>query len=180
MTRVTGITHAPLAHILQNLRPEDQEEMDAVHGRGWSVRLIADAIHHLAENNCGWMFWDDGPVAVVGAYKMTPTCAGVWAFGTAGWPRAVLRMTKHVRRVMVPELVRAGCHRAECRALFKRSDTKRWLTALGAEPEAVLSEFGTRREDFILFAWHADELAHFTGKPERGSQLPLRNGGGLC
>jgi len=177
MIRVTGVTMPPLVHVLENLRPADQEEMEAVHGSRYSVPALADVIYRLTTQSSGWLFWDDGPVAALGAYAMTPTCAGVWAFGTPGWPRAVLRMTKHVRRTMVPMLLGAGFHRAECRALFKRSDTKRWLMALGAEPEAVLSEFGARREDFILFAWRSDEQANHPSRPERRSHLPLRNGG---
>jgi len=169
---------APLLHVLENLRPADQEEMDAIHGEGWAVPVIADIVFRLATKNCGWLFWHEGePVAALGAYAMTPTCAGCWAFGTPAWPKVVLGVTRHVRRTMIPLLLRVGFHRAECRALFKRSDTKRWLTSLGWEPEAVLSEFGARREDFLLFAWCAHEQTHHPPGPERRSPLSLRNGG---
>ena len=53
-----------------------------------------------------WIFWrgDTGePSAVLGAYAMTPVVAGCWAFGTACWPRVVRGVTRHARRVMVPD-----------------------------------------------------------------------------
>jgi hypothetical protein len=180
ITKITGVSLMPVIHILKNLRPEDHEEMTAIHGIGWSAERVADMIARLAVRSCGWIFWheDHGPVSTLGAYPITPTCAGVWAFGTPGWRHVVLLMTRHVKRSMVPMLARTGFHRAECRALTKRADTARWLHLLGAAPEAVLSEFGTRREDFTLFAWHAvDEQAPLPSRPASRESLPLRNGG---
>lgn len=179
MEKITPILPAPLNHILRHLRQADQEEMEAVHGPGYDTHRLVGVLTSLANQHWGWMFWDReaGPVAVVGAYPVTPTCAGVWAFGTDAWPKVILGMTRHVKRVMVPMLLSAGFHRAECRALFKRTDTKRWLTALGSEVEAVLSEFGSRREDFLLFAWRASEQTDQASRTLRRSSISLRDGG---
>ena len=160
MSRITGVDPDPLQYILANLRPEDREEIEAVRGVGFDALRLALQFCQLAATCEGWIFWrgDTGePCAVLGAYAMTPAVAGCWAFGTPGWPRVVKGVTRHIRSVMVPALLQSGFHRAECRALANRQDTRLWLTALGWKAEAVLSEFGIRREDFILFAWIADE-----------------------
>ena len=160
MSKVTGMTPDPLQHVLANLRSEDRAEIEAVRGVGFDVIRMSLELCTLAKTGEGWIFWrtDTGePAAVLGAYAMTPAVAGCWAFGTPGWPRVVKGVTRHIRSVMVPALLKGGFHRAECRALANRQDTRLWLTALGWKAEAVLSEFGIRREDFILFAWIADE-----------------------
>jgi hypothetical protein len=160
VTKITGIAPDPLVHILANLRPDDRAEIEAVRGENFDILRMSLELCRLATTGDGWIFWrgDTGePSAVLGAYAMTPCVAGCWAFGTSSWPNVVRGVTRQARRVMVPALLRAGFHRAECRALAKREDTRLWLTSLGWKAEAVLSEFGARREDFTLFAWLADE-----------------------
>ena len=160
MTKITSLAPDPLIHVLTHLRSEDQEEIDAVRGEGFDPISVALHFCRIATPASAWLFWraDTGePAAVLGSFPITPKVAGCWAFGTSSWPRVVRSVTRHVRGVMVPALLEAGFHRAECRALAKRQDTRRWLGSLGWKAEAVLSEFGIRHEDFILFAWLADE-----------------------
>ena len=167
MTKISPVAPDPLQHILANLRPEDKEEIEAIRGEGFDTWKTALQICQLALTCDGWIFWrgDTGePSAVLGAYAMTPAVAGCWAFGTTSWDRVVNSVTRQAKRVMVPALLKAGFHRAECRALSKREDTKLWLTSLGWKEEAVLSEFGIRREDFTLFAWLADEQTDHSGQ----------------
>ena len=168
MSKVTAMAPIPLQYILANLRPADQEEIAAVRGEGFDTVHTSLMLCKLAETGQGWLFWrgDTGePVAALGAYAMTPTCAGCWAFGTPGWDHVVRSVTRHIRKIMVPELLKAGFHRAECRALASREDTRLWLTSLGWKAEAVLSEFGVRREDFTLFAWTGDERKNNAQQP---------------
>lgn len=160
MIKITEIDPSALNHILQNLRSKDREEIEAVRGEGFDTLRVALQLSQLATTVGGWIFWrtDTGePSAVLGAYEMTPVVAGCWAFGTESWPRVVRSVTRHIERVIVPMLLRRGFHRAECRALAKRADTKLWLTSLGWRAEAAMSEFGIRHEDFTLFAWLASE-----------------------
>jgi hypothetical protein len=158
LTTITGVTPHALVHILTHLRPEDQEEIEAVRGLHFDPVAFALELCKSAVAHDGWIFWKEitgEPVAALGAYPMTATCAGCWAFGTKSWPLVVKDVTRHVRGIMVPRLLKQGFHRAECRALSTRADTRRWLEAFGWKAEAVLSGFGVRREDFILFAWVA-------------------------
>lgn len=162
MSKITGIEPHSLHHILENLRPEDKEEIEAVRGEDFDRWRCALQLNQLAATLEGWTFWraDTGePVSVLGAYEMTPVVAGCWAFGTTGWPYVVRGMTRHIRKTMIPLLLERGFHRAECRALAKRVDTRVWLTSLGWKAEAALSEFGVRHEEFTLFAWLKNEQA---------------------
>ena len=177
MTKITGIAVEPLEFILRNLRPDDREEIEAVRGKGFDTLRTAMMICSLAATSGGWLFWraDTGePVACLGAHALTPACAGCWAFGTTGWPFVVRSVTRQARRVMVPMLLKAGFHRAECRALASREDTRIWLTSLGWKAEAALSEFGIRHEDFTLFAWLANEQADNSGRPRSEDDIQVR------
>jgi len=167
LSKVTNVSPTPLTHIINNLRAVDREEIEAVRGARFNVDQMTKQLCFLSATGDAWIFWrtDTGePTACLGAYAMTPAVAGCWAFGTDGWDRVVRGVTRHARKVMVPALLKAGFHRAECRALAKREDTRIWLTSLGWKAEAVLSEFGVRREDFVLFAWLADEQTDPAGQ----------------
>jgi hypothetical protein len=168
MIKITTTEPFPLQHILKNLRPADKEEIEAVRGENFDTLRVALQLAQLATTAGGWLFWrpDTGePVAALGAYEMTPKVAGCWAFGTTGWPFVIRGVTRHIRRVMVPMLLQKGFHRAECRALAKREDTKLWLTSLGWKAEAAMTEFGIRHEDFTLFAWLASEQTDHLRQP---------------
>lgn len=178
-TLITGITFQSMLHVLTHLRPADRLEIEAVRGRIDAVEM-ATQLSKLVLIGEGTMFVDrstNEPVACLGSYPMTPSCAGCWAFGTDKWDQVVATVTKHIRRTMIPALLRSKFHRAECRALSSRDDTRRWLTGLGWREEAVLSGFGVRREDFTLFAWLADESANHLRQLEQQSELPLCGGG---
>lgn len=147
--------HEALCHIAANLRDDDRREVFATQENddlGNFVRMIGFAAGlpggvwvHRAK--------DGEPVAMQGYWRMWPGVCSVWAFGTSRWPEIVLGMTRHSRRVIFPQILREGYHRAECRALRDRADTGRWLPLLGLKPEAVLAGLGRQREDFILYAW---------------------------
>jgi hypothetical protein len=162
-TVITTTAYEPLRHILENLRREDREEFNAARGP-WEPHEIAKEIQGLqmlARQSYSYIAWcrDTGePVAAWGAYAISPVSLIVWAFATPDWPRVVRAVTRHCLRIMIPALLKAGFHRAECRAIATRHDTYRWLTGLGFHAEAVLSGFGVRRENFILFAWTLDEI----------------------
>jgi hypothetical protein len=168
MSKITGVDIEPLEYILTHLRTSDREEIEAVRGAKFDTLRVAMQLCQLATTAGGWIFWrqdTDEPAAALGAYAMTPVVAGCWAFGTTGWPRVVKGVTRHIKRVMVPALLKEGFHRAECRALAKREDTRLWLTSLGWKAEAAMSEFGVRHEDFTLFAWLANEQSDHPSQP---------------
>lgn len=142
------------------LRPQDIAEIEAVRGK---LDLSGLAIEIMRVSFKLWFVYlapyTATPVAVFGFHRMTPTCGGVFAFGTNLWPLVVKGMTRRILRDIMPKAPEWGFHRAECRALASRHDVRRWLLGLGWRAEAVLSEFGIRREDFILYAWTAPHEA---------------------
>lgn len=179
MPQITGLAITPLTYVIANLRPEDRLEIEAVRGRPLDPERMAMELSRMTILGDGWLFWNrrsGAPIAALGAYAMTPSCASCWAFGTEEWPYIVKSVTRHIRTIMIPRLLTAGFHRAECRALASREDTRRWLTGFGWRAEAVLSEFGIRREDFTLFAWLAadDEHSDHVREPTGQGELPLR------
>ena len=150
-----------LFDMLGALRAQDIAELNAVRGSAINAfKLERELVQADAQL---WLAYPTGsstPAAAFGFHRMTPTCAGVFAFGTDDWPLVVKGMTRRILRDIMPMAPKWGFHRAECRALASRHDVRRWLEGLGWRAEAVLSEFGTRREDFILYAWTAPHEAH--------------------
>lgn len=180
MISITGIAAEPLTFILDHLREDDRAEIAAVRGDKFDRARMAMELARICPD--AWIFWNSDsreavarPISVLGSYAMTPKVASCFAFGTAEWELAVKAVTRHIKRIMIPKLLEAGFHRAECRALATRADTWRWLTGLGWQQEAVLAEFGTRREDFILFAWRAphEPADDHTPEPQRESEVSI-------
>lgn len=143
------------------LRPQDIAEIEAVRGKFVPFELATEIMRVSFKLWLVYQFpFRATPIAVFGFHRMTPTCGGVFAFGTNDWPLVVKGMTRRILRDIMPKAPEWGFHRAECRALASRHDVRRWLEGLGWRAEAVLSEFGIRREDFILYAWTAPHEAH--------------------
>jgi hypothetical protein len=146
--------------LLRGVRDADKRELLATRGKFEPVGLSME----IAKANARvWLVYTPSstvPAAAFGYYRMTPTCAGVFAFGTDFWPLVVKGMTRRILRDILPLAPEWGLHRAECRALASRQDVRRWLLGLGWKAEAVLSEFGVGHEDFVLYAWTAPHEAH--------------------
>lgn len=173
--KITDAEFKPLLYILKNLRVDDQVEMEATQGETYPAEFARMITNLDKRKGLAWIaYHDERPAGVWGAYVMTPRCLSVWAFGTDDFRHVIRPVTRHIRIAMIPALLGAGYHRAECRALATRHDTRRWLNMLGFRAEAVLSGFGVRREDFILFAWTADDAAPDTRQPLERMPVPLR------
>lgn len=156
MPKVHIITREPLLHIARNMRPLDFEEFACCREDTASENIV-DSL--LMRGGYGYIVYaDDGePVSAIGAVRLWSGVYALWAFGTDRWPEVVLTLTKVALRVIMPELLKQGFHRGECRALASRNDVARWLGLLGLKHEGRLSGFGSGREDFNLYAWTADE-----------------------
>lgn len=152
MPVVVPATMRPLRHIIANMREADRiefaccrEDMQPDHvAASIMARGVYRSIVHTDDNE---------PVAAIGAVPMWRGVCAMWAFGTERWPEVILTLTKHAQRVMVPQLLAAGYHRAEARALADRADVDKWLRHLGFKAEGRLTGFGSGREDFMLYAW---------------------------
>jgi hypothetical protein len=114
---------------------------------------------------------DGTPVAAIGGVEGWPGVWQVWMFATARWPEVALGTTRWARRSLMPALLAAGVHRAECRSLAENEASHRWLTSLGARAEARHVGYGKNREDFITFAWRRDDV-HFQPAQAPGAPRP--------
>lgn len=102
---------------------------------------------------------DDGtPAAVVCAVEVYPGAYQVGMFATDDWPRVALGLTRWLRRSMIPAMLAAGGHRAECRSIAGHHTAHRWLESLGFVREAVLPDCGKGRETFYQFAWRLSDI----------------------
>ena len=160
MTRVIEkLDEQATCYILDHLREIDRQELYATHQDEDPRTLLAETMICAQFKGAQYTFFSDDwePVSVMGWHQMWPGVINVWAFGTDKWHSVVRTMTKVAKRVITPTLIREGVHRVECKALANRADTAKWLPKFGLRREAVLVGFGSRREDFILYAWtHPD------------------------
>lgn len=158
MVKLIENTHADTVYILQNMRELDHVEMGATLGPDY-LRQLPPMIG-LARPYVWTAVSEDGePIALVGASSMRPGIANVFAMGTDRWGEALLLLTRHILRYIIPDLLKKGFHRAECSALANREDVRRWMGVLGGRSEATLRQWGVNREDFTTYAWLADDYS---------------------
>lgn len=137
--------------ICRNLRERDREELFATRFGDDPADLANSAV---ASGGFRWGAYLDGrPVAAIGAQPRWPGVWTAWAYGTDDWPRVALTLTKHVRRFMLPALLRAGAHRVDAFALETHTDARRWLEMLGARPKNILAKWGRNGENFVCYVW---------------------------
>jgi hypothetical protein len=148
------LDHDAVAFVARHMRADDRAEIFATRCDD-DAGVIADETMAFARFGC--VAWSGGitpePAAVACAI---PTWPGVWSVGmyaTDRWPEVARATTRWIKGVLIPDLVAAGAHRAECRSLAAHVTAHRWLERLGAAREATLAAYGRNREDFFLYAW---------------------------
>lgn len=107
--------------------------------------------HDAWESRFKYVVLDNAlPVMAFGAKPISST-AIVWGFKTdKGWP-AVPTVTKFILRTMIPALHDIGVRQAVCLVHPENWASQSWLRHLGFTPRATSREFGTRRQEVILF-----------------------------
>jgi hypothetical protein len=140
----------PIVHwIARNMREWDRREIFALR---WD-----DDPRGVAESACqsgdtSWAALVDGiPAVAWGALPMWPGVWSMWAFGTDNFPHACLKVTRMIRRVIIPALVSAGARRAQAYSMAGHDDAQRWLESWGAKRESTAPGFGRGGEDFYLY-----------------------------
>lgn len=153
---------ADCAHVIENLRPADQTELEAALGPV-TLDLHGAAIFHHA---CltAWMAnalvdaETEVPFAIWGVAPGAPgeECArgGAFLAGTRGFTlRRALAFADFVRRAAVPWLRGEGVRRVDLHALATNRPTLRWLQHCGARIECVCEGYGVGGEAFVQMAW---------------------------
>lgn len=148
--RLARINHSDLLYVADNMREWDRREVFATRWDDNAAELV-DVI--MAGGEFGWVAGEDLPIAAFGA---VPTWQGnwqVWMFATDRWPEVALGVTRFIKKVMIPALEEAGCHRAECRSMEGHEVAHKWLESLGADKESELPNYGRNGETFYLYRW---------------------------
>lgn len=146
--RRTDPTPEALAHIVQNLRAPDLEEVAATSYDVWPS--VWERLCAVRANQSVWEV-DGVPAAVMGAWPLWPGMWTVYAMGTEAFP--AVTMTKFALRVMVPALMESGARRAECASIATHTVAHRWLEGLGAHRESEMPNYGKGGETFYRYVW---------------------------
>lgn len=150
---IRDATLADLIYLASNLRERDAEELSATHGPIDPERLAIEAYQS------GWRkaaYVGGLPVLALGAKAIHPGVCAVWGFGTSDYRKAVKPMTNYAKSVMVPELLSAGFHRAQCIVHPNNTASQRWLKSLGFTQDCQLQGFGSQKQTMLLYSWVAN------------------------
>lgn len=157
---LSPVAPRPLLHIVENMRDSDRREIFATR---WTEDAAALASDTLAVPGPKWIAGKDGPIAAIGAAPRWPGVWSVWMFATPRFPEIGGTLTRFVRRRIIPMLVDAGAHRAECYSIEGHDEAHRWLEFLGAKRSEPIPNFGKGGETFYCYSW-AREDVHFRGR----------------
>lgn len=147
-------------YIVQNCRARDRAEIEALYGLEASLTVIPEwassaVLFHIFDDK------DGKPVAFVAAHENAPTSVSLSMLATEHWPRVASSVIKWAKREAMPALLARGYRRAEARSIEGHPEAIRFLTRLGFQVEAYVSEFGRNGEDFIQFAVTRNRLNVF-------------------
>jgi hypothetical protein len=156
-------TPADMLHVSENMRPDDAREVFAIMRGEDRVRL---AYQLYGARHRAWVFLLAGldnsanGAAFLGIWPMDETegLATAGMFATADFPLLAGPLVRHVRRVIMPDLLARGVRRVEARAMATYRTTRRFLSACGAVCErANMPEYGKNGESFALYAWRRSD-----------------------
>lgn len=146
-------TEEAIMYIACNLRAADAEELYAT---CWDDKPETITKHTVACGDFRFVFAVDGrPACAIGAAPMWPGVWSMWMFATDDFPRVSLSVTKHVRHVIMPSLLKTGAHRASAASLSTHDTAHKWLQSFGFSKESEMPGFGKNGETFYNFVCSA-------------------------
>jgi RimJ/RimL family protein N-acetyltransferase len=142
-----------LEWIALNLRDRDKQEILGNMPTDNPLEVAAIVMHATAKKGVGWIGWlNSRPVAALGVFEQWPGNWQIWSFGTDDYRRAAPVFNRKFDLAM-QYAIDHGCHRMECRSHANHVESHRLLTALGAEREGPLRQYGKDKADYIVFSW---------------------------
>ncbi|MEY9184695.1 hypothetical protein ABIG06_006243 [Bradyrhizobium sp. USDA 326] len=154
MIDVAPADRGMIRFVIDHLRAADVAELSACDAD--FARLPDQIMRARVFAFCAYDF-NDGPVTIWGMLQRRTNVGAGFAFGTEHWGRASSVIVRNIRHFVIPYLLENGFHRVEALAMAHRNDVARFMTLIGAQPEAVLRGYGVHGEDFISYRWLADE-----------------------
>lgn len=135
--------------VAHNLCREDVLELSATRDVFDADRLALDAMSGTIRKVASV---DGFPVMLFGATFLEPHRVSVWGIKSPGACRAMLSVTKYIRRTIIPSLRSLGVDSAACVVHSGNTRSLRWLASFGFKPEAIRPGLGTRNRDIPLCA----------------------------
>jgi hypothetical protein len=143
-------TFRDLSYIASRMRADDRAEAEAQIGPFHSMDLAAAHLRDVALV----ALLDGNPEAAFGASRfMGNHLWNAWSWGSPKIGRCAPAITRHVRDVLVPDLIGMGAWRVEARALASHRTARNWLRRMGATERCILPSYGRGGEDFFLYDW---------------------------
>lgn len=141
------IDHEAVSYIAAHMRASDLREIEATN---WSMDGFADRVM-LASEFAFFASHRGRPAAVIGALPMWPGVWSAFAFGTDDFQPCGARLTKFVRRFLIPGIWNAGGHRIECASIEGHDEAHAWLESFGAVRESEMPGYGRGGETFYRY-----------------------------
>jgi len=157
MPCIDDANYDDLRALAMNLRPEDRLELSVTRNvDDWSGLAWAGAYSKWRKV----AIWDRRPVFAFGANEIeNQPRVQVWGFGSLDAVHALKPVTRYIRKFMIPEILRSGVIEAQAVSHPANATSHRWLEFLGFRLKATITGIGPRKEDMLLFAVSADDLA---------------------
>lgn len=149
--RIVDARYRDLLWICENLRERDRQEIFALQHVD-DARAVADRAYCSPLSRVG-LASDGEPAVAFGAFELWPGVWSVFLFGTDRFRDAGWFVARHIRARVLPLLLGAGAHRAQCYALVGHNSAEDFIRRMGGKEEAYLEGFGRDGEDFRLFRW---------------------------
>jgi hypothetical protein len=157
--RIVGGTLRDLSYLASRLRPDDHAEVSC-QIPGWTpAGLAAAALQGFAY--CVEL--DGNPEAAFGAREQRTGLWIAWSWGSKRMHRCVPAIVRFFYAVLGPDVVAAGAHRVEARALAGNDLAVRFLKRLGATQRCLLPSYGMNGETFVLWDWTRESWSQAIG-----------------
>lgn len=169
-----------IEYICLHLRACDRREIFTMRPHDNPVRLAHEAWWMITTQGRGVVAWHKGRPAAVLA--LVENWHGVWdaiAFGTDDWKSVAIEMVRWARKNIAQVIEEMDGHRLQAASHVESVESHKFLTVLGAEPEAVLRGYGKDGSDYIQFAWvkkTKEDWSHvlrWRGQQQGGDQAEL-------
>jgi hypothetical protein len=161
--RIDDANFDDLRFLAINLRPEDRLELSVTRDLqryedlAWSAAFSRWRKVAIVERQ---------PVFAFGANEIPhEPRVHVWGFGSVDAVQALKPVTRYIKKLMVPEILRSGVIEAQAVSHPANAVSHRWLIFLGFRLKATITGVGARKEDMLLFTVSAHDLVRIQPVP---------------
>lgn len=154
---IVDANFSDLRFLAMNLRPEDTLELSVTRDVNDYNRLAWAGAYSRWRKVA---IWNSQPVFGFGAAEIpVENRVHVWGFGSIKAVHALKPVTRYIKKIMIPEILKSGAVEAQAVSHPANAVSHRWLQFLGFRPKATITGVGPRKQDMLLFTVSADDLA---------------------